>query len=207
MRDQVIGVLALKSDASDEDVVKVVREDREKARRAEAAEGTVAAVCKAIDLPDGSSPTAIESKLAVLSKRAAEADDLQAQLGEATKKTVEQEADKLIAAAKKDGKLVESEEAWARALILKGDDGVTAFKNWLEVTPVKRQQGQTTPPADDGKTGGGERGSLINSAAREYDDNRRSIVCSLVEFINETLREKGQPPLSEDESKQHETVA
>lgn len=199
MRDKLIGVLALKSDASEEDIISAVRTAHEKAGTIVAAEGkatqataTLTAVCKAAGI-DATEPAKIEAAAMVLSEKARKHDELKTEVDRLRGELVGRDADTLIASAKSEGKLVEAQEPWARELICKDR---TAFESWAKSAPVVRPQGKTeAPPSTSMETR--DRGTLILAAGREYDENVKSIACSKREYVDQALREKGMPLLGD----------
>lgn len=119
-------------------------------------------------------------------------------------KLAETEADQIILKAQKDRKLAPYMKPWAKGFILKDRAG---FEEWLAVAPVVMPpDGRTNPPPS--APSGGGRLAIINKAAREFQDagGEDRLLCSLAGFINATLADQKQSPMTSEESARFITV-
>jgi len=189
MRDQLIGMLALKSDASDDEVLAAVKALVE---RAGEAENQVAEASKAAGL----SPEKLAAGLLVLKQQAADTQALADRLAKAETTLAEQHCERLINAAKDAGKLVEAQEPWAKALIAKDPAG---FEAYVASAPVVRQLGATTAPTGTGSAG---RQAIVAKAAGEWAGSKelQGLTCKAA-FVNDALRQAGEKTLSDEEAK------
>jgi phage I-like protein len=199
MKNKLIGVLALKSDASEDEIVAAVRAAHEKAGTIVAAEGkagaageTLTMICSAAGITE-TEPAKMKAAAMVLCQKAKDHDTLKAENDRLHAESRNKEADTLILSAKKAGKLVEAQEPWARELILSDKE---KFVAWEKNAPVVRPQGKTDAPPTD-SLDGSDRGQLILSAGKEYDANSKTLCCTRREYVDEVLREKGQALLTD----------
>lgn len=136
--------------------------------------------------------------------------DTNTKLAELESRLCDRDAAERIANAKQVGKLTE-------AMLEPDKDGKNHFrdlardgKGWdafIERQPViappagKVVANSAAQPSLDGA--GGNRTSIIANAKTEYNGLENTVPCSRREYINECLRESGQGPLDEAETKTH----
>lgn len=205
MKTQLIGLLALKEDASDDQIVAAVKALKDGQA---AAQSKLTKVCTAIGADAAAEPEKIEAAVLALKGSASQAslvEQLQAEVKTLREAESRRAVDERIQQAVKAGKLSQADvDGWARELCLKD---AALFDKTVAGLPVKYPQGRTEPPADAGDTGAGdERSRLILSASREYDrqyrEDRRQLLCTRDEYVEQALRDKGLPTLSDEERKQ-----
>ncbi|HOM53897.1 MAG TPA: phage protease [Phycisphaerae bacterium] len=203
MKNRLIGVLALKADASEDEIVAAVRAAHEKAGTIVAAEAkasqaseTLTLVCKAAGISE-SEPGKIEAQMMVLAQKAKDHDTLKAEVDRLHSAALKDEADRLIGEAKAAGKLVEAQEEWARTLILKDK---ASFEAWMQTAAVIRPQGQTTPPPATSTGESKDRTQIILSARKEWaEDKALQQLTSEKAYVADALRLKEQPELKAQE--------
>lgn len=199
MKDQIVGVLALKSDASDDVVLEAVREARTKALNYDEATDRLAVVCKAAGLEADLATPKIEAAVMVLRQKADQHDAIKSELDTLKAAAIESAAEQLVAAALAEGKLVPAQKDWATGLILKDR---TAFEDWAKSAPIIAPPGKTTPPPA-GTKADASRGTIIASARKRFEEESKTtrMVGSERTFIDQVLRDQKAAKLTDEEIK------
>lgn len=197
MRDQLIGVLALKADASEEMVLGAVRQQREELALLKGIENRMMVVCKAAGVEAGLPAEKIEARLLALKMDADRYHELQPKHEAMLKAHQDAEVQQIIAKHVDEGRLVPSDVEKATQLILRDRE---FFDEWIKTAPIKAPPGKTNaPPA--GTKAETDRAAIIAKAGKEWDDNSElQILCDRRAAINGELIAAKLDMLRDDEA-------